>query len=184
MKRSFAAALLLTTFLFAGLSFADSIDDDPAVSLAAGTGVSAITINSNADWPANPVPVATLPNAQQYVTGASFTITSLLISATPLPTTDFSKYSCNTAFGMSCVITLDTANNIIYFYMSGGSISTSINQGRFALSAQSSAGLAWSDHEAFTVKANVPNVPEPASLMLFGSGLAALSGVMRRKFRK
>lgn len=35
-----------------------------------------------------------------------------------------------------------------------------------------------------TVKADITQVPEPASIMLFGSGLTGLAGVIRRRFKK
>jgi hypothetical protein len=77
---------------------------------------------------------------------------------------------------------MDVPNNVIYFYFSGHTFAAG---SFFQLSAQSSQSIAWNgDHGTFTVQANVPNVPEPASFILLAGGLLGVGTQIRRKLRK
>jgi hypothetical protein len=54
----------------------------------------------------------------------------------------------------------------------------------FGIETLSSYSLTAGNHISTTATASVNPVPEPASIMMFGSGLLGFAGVIRRKLNK
>lgn len=78
----------------------------------------------------------------------------------------------------SCVATWDNAINSFDYSRGGFLVGAGSNDITiYAVNAPWGAGSAWVEASS----AQLPAVPEPGSLVLFGTGIAGLAGMLRRK---
>ena len=179
MKRSCLALLGVLVMMGASLAMADG---DPNLKLAGAPHDGYVVSGNSWDFTTstgsgNPCTVGVTNDANcVFTNGSGLTWSSLIFTITG---NDNSPVTCSVSFkGFSTCGSNDAGNAITY---SGG---LGISAGEFPGDDFQVVLKGWSPGTNFSVTAIASSTPEPSSLLMLGSGLLGIGGMLRRRFAK
>jgi PEP-CTERM motif len=179
MKGSYLALLSVLVLMGASLAMADG---DPSLKLAGAPHDGYVVTGNSWDFTTstgsgNPCTVGTNNDANcVFTNGSGTTWSSLIFSITG---NGNSPATCSVSFkGFSTCGSNDSGNVITYSSGSG------ISAGEFPGDDFQVVLRGWSPGTNFSVNAISNGAPEPSSLLMLGSGLLGVCGMLRRRFMK